>query len=80
MGRSEEKAVLDELAHLFLFRHSHGGTQIGSVPGGLPSPGYTPGLEVVLVPHALPYGVKVKSWLVTSPPEISTGARDDFIA
>lgn len=28
---------------------------------------------------SLPYGVKVKSWLVASPPEISTGAGDDLV-
>ena len=80
MGGSEEKAGPDELLTYSSSAHSHGGTRIGSTPDGLPSPGYTPGLEVVLVPHAVPYGVKVKSWLVASPPEISTGARDDLVA
>jgi hypothetical protein len=36
--------------------------------------------EVKPMPQRLPYGVKEKSWLVASPPEISTGERDDLVA
>ena len=41
---------------------------------------YTLCLEVLGFRTPLLYGVNVKSWLVASPPEISTGARDDFVA